>query len=610
MGFNKKGMVLSLFLFVPFIGLLAQTEDATKIFNQSNGGVVSLAVIGENKQEIAKGTGFAIAEDLIVTTYHLVSKAPAVEATTMKGKKIRVEGIIAVDKNLDLALLKLKGKLEPLVLGNSDGLEMGKRVFAIGSNESGTVTVSEGTVRNFFEVAPSLRVIDTSLSIPDTYSGAPVFDTQGQVLSIMVTLDKGLKFGVPANGLKNLPRQGKMTEFKTWTPEDYFATLEGALLAGKLYSLILDDSAMSRSYLEKALKINPSLVDAQLMLASVYLRQRDYSAAVAAYKKVIELDPKRVEAYRNLGSILGKMQQPADAIPMLEKAAELNPSDKEVYYELGNAYESGNDFAKASEAYQKYLDLKPENPWTGYLQLGLCLDRLGQFDRAAAALEEAQKAQPKDVKTNFTLAQVYQKGGKLDKAEETYGRLVQLNPDDAVTYYGKIVTMYDEAKLYDKAIEATKKIIELNPKSELAVYNLGIMYQKLDRMDEAIEAFKKCLELKPDYSAAWFNLGFTYSKQKKYKEAVEAFKKYVELTPDSVEGWLNIGVNYMFLKDFESSLEPIKKTLELRPNYDIALYNLAIVYLNLKDNFSAREVYKNLVNVNPDLAAKLKKLLR
>ena len=99
-----------------------------------------------------------------------------------------------------------------------------------------------------------------------------------------------------------------------------------------------------------------------------------------------------------------------------------------------------------------------------------------------AALSEARKLQPNDVKTNFSLAEAYAGPTSLDKAEETYKTLVGLNPEGATTYYGKIIQMYDEAGQYDKAIEAARKIIEINPKNELAVFNLGIMFLKLQRI--------------------------------------------------------------------------------------------------------------------------------
>ncbi len=235
----------------------------------------------------------------------------------------------------------------------------------------------------------------------------------------------------------------------------------------------------------------------------------------------------------------------------------------------------------------------------GYLRLGEDRSALGQFDQAVAALEQAAQAQPKDLKVNYTLAQAYQKAGQLEKSEAVYKLLAELNPADATTYYSQIVKMYDEAGRNENAIEAAKKVIELSPKSEIAVFNLGIMYQKLKRFDEAIATFRQALVVKPDYDAAYYNIGLCYSYQKDYKGSIEAFKNYVALVPDSADAWLNIGVGHMQLKQFDPALEPLKKAVELRPDYGAALYNLAITYLNLKDNFSAREVYKSLVQRRP-----------
>jgi hypothetical protein len=59
-----------------------------------------------------------LAEDLIITSYHLVSQAEEVEGVNFKAKKMKVEGIVSVDRNLDVALLKIKGKVGVFALGN------------------------------------------------------------------------------------------------------------------------------------------------------------------------------------------------------------------------------------------------------------------------------------------------------------------------------------------------------------------------------------------------------------------------------------------------------------------------------------------------------------
>lgn len=608
----RKKLRLGLLFSCGMAGLLSltfsQTPEIQKILEKNNPGVLALIFYGENKVEIARGSAFAISEDTVVTNYHLTSQASVVEGLNFKGKAVKVEGLVAVDKNFDLALLKVKTKLQPLLLGNSDEISPGKRIFAIGANESQQIIISEGAVRETFDLGFKQKLVECSLSIPDTFGGGAIVDENSQVLGIVTVLEK-LKFVVPVNSLKAIPKKAKAIDFKSSTKENYQGTFEGAFLAGRLYSR-QDDTANAQKYLQKVLEFNPSLIEAQALLASVYERQRDFSSAIAAYQKVIALDPKSADAHFRLGLVYQRTQRFAEAATSLEKAVELNIDNRDVFFFLAQVYEELKDFEKASSAYEKYLSLKPANPWMGYMRLGLSRMELQQYDRAISAFQEALIEQPQDIKLNYSLAQAYQKAGMLEQAEEAFKKLIQLNPEDAKSYYGIILKMYDDAGKFEKAIDSAKKIIELEPKSEMAVYNLGIMYLKLKRYEEAIDSFKKALEIKPDFDYAYFQLGTAYQNLKNNKEAVEAFKKFVQLQPDSGYGHFFLGVNYMYLKDFDSALEPLKKSVELMPDYGEAWYNLAIAYLNLKDNYSARDAYKKLLTINPDLAQKLKKFLK
>jgi tetratricopeptide (TPR) repeat protein len=588
--------------------LSSQTPESAQIFEKNKEGVLSLFVYGANKELAAKGVGFGLAEDVVATSYHLVSRAEEVEGVNVKGKKMKVEGIISVDRNLDVALLKIKGKVGVLPLGDSDGLQSGARLFALGANESGEITISEGTLRNLLKLGDSLSLIESSISIPDGYNGGPILDLGGTAVGLAVVIERS-RVGIPVNSWKSLPKAGKVTAFKDWTKEDYLAGFEGAYLAGRISGLT-DETMNAQKYLERVVMIKPETVEAQALLASVYAKQRNYAAAVTAYQKVVELDPKRASAYLSLGDVYIRMQRWNEAAGALEKGVAVDSSNAAALFHLGNAYEELRDFAKAADAYERFLKLKPENAWTGYLRLGSSRMELQQYDQAVAALQEAQKAQPKDTKVNYSLAMAYKKAGQYDQAEAVLRGLAEQSPADASNYYSDIIKMYDEAGRNENAIEAAKKVIELNPKSEMAVYNLAIMFQKLKRYEEAIATFQQALTIKPDYDVAYYNIGSCYLNLKKYKESVEAFKNYVALVPDNADAWLQIGVCYMQLKDFDSALDPLKKCVDLRPDYGVGLFNLAVVYLNLKDNYSARDIYKTLVNVDPDLAERLKKYLR
>ena len=608
--YSSKGLTLTgLALLIFALSLFSSAQTTAALTDEAKEGVLSLMVYGPNKDLLARGAGFYISEGVVATAYHLVSQADMIEGINVKGKKIKADGILSVDRKLDVALLRLKGKPKIMPFGNSDELASGKKILSIGPNEAGEIIVSDGTVRAMLKLSATENFADATLAVPDAFNGAPVLNEAGQIVGLVLVLEKRGRFIIPANAWRNLPQPAKPTEFKAWTKEDYMGLLDGSLLAGRLFAAA-DDLGGAQKYLEKAVQTNPAQVDTQALLASVYVKQRDYQAAVNAYKKLAELDPQRADAYFGMGDVLYRTKQLKDAAAALEKGLSLNPQNTEALFNLGSSYEELKDFAKAAEAYQKYVALNPQGVANGYLRLGLCRQELNQMPEAVQALEEAVKAQPQDLRTQEYLAQAYYRAKQLDKAEEAYLKLAQLSPESAKFYYSTIVRMYDEAQNYDKAIEASKRMIDLNPKDDMAVYNLGIMYFRLKRFDEAIDAFKQTLAIKPDNEYAWFNIGSSYTNQKKFKESVEPYKKYLELVPESDSGWLSLGVSYMQMKNHEAALEPMRKAVELKPDNGVALYNLAIIYLNLKDDFTARETYKKLVQVDPTLAEKLKKLLR
>jgi tetratricopeptide (TPR) repeat protein len=606
---RRISLLLALGLFLGGGRLAAQTEDSNRIFTQAGPGVIGLIVYGEAKQELGRGTGFALAEDLVVTAYHLVSNAFDVKAVTLKGKELKTEGLVAVDKASDIAVLKVKGKLVPNPMGNTGLLKEGDRLFAVGQNETGALSAAEGTLRRLVEIGPGPKMMELSLALPNAFCGAPILDLNGQIVGLVLILDRGLRVGLPADRFLNVSRTGTVTAFKTAPKENYFEGLEGALLTGRM-ALPLGEDMTARVSLETVIKLNPQTLDAHAMLADVYTRQRDYPAAEGAYRKVLEIDGSRASAAYGLGTVLARQQKYADAAAAYENAVSLNVAAKEVFLELGSVYEELKDYAKAAGAYERFVAAGPVNPASGYLRLGLCRLQLDQSEAAVAALVEARKLQPRDLKTNVTLADAYKKAGRFAEAEATFTDLATINPQDATTYYGRIITMYDEVGKNDLAIGAARKIVDLNPKSDLAIYNLGIMFLKLQRHGEAIAEFRRCLEVNPNYSSAWYNIGFSFANQKKWAESIPAFRKFVELNPNDQSGWLNIGIGYMMLKDFENALPAMQQAVSLNPDNANAQFNLAIVYINLRDYYSARDVHKKIQSLDPALAARLQKLLQ
>ena len=600
-------IIAFLLLCFPFSLVYSQSTDATKVFEDNKESVISFVTMDNNKIEVAKGTGFFVGQEILATSFHLVSAANNAEGKNFQGKKVKFEGIIAADKTCDVAILKVKRKAPALQVSSLTGLEIGNSVFAVGSNEAGEIVVNEGKVNSILELSPELNVADVELDIFDSFSGAPVFSTDGKVVGMVIFLDLQKKIIVPVDMIPTLLRQGPLTKFKDWIPVEHFETLEGSYFAARVFAA-LEETARAEKYLKKVVEKKPDEMDAHLLLADVYSKQRNYSSAVAAYNKILELDPNRSDTYMDMGMTYLKMMRWKEAIPPLEKTIQLNPENKGAHFYVAKAYEELRDFEKAAEAYKGYLSTNPEQKGEAFHHLGLCQIELGQFEEAAISLKEALKENPQDLKINYKLGQAYQSSGQYDEAAEVYYLLAKLTPEDAKTYFNAITRMYDEAQMPEKAIEAARRIIATEPDNAGAHYNLGYMYVKLDKYSDAVEAFNKVVGIDPNMEYAYLQLGFCYSKLKQYSKSVEALERMVKVFPENVDGWMGIGIGLMQQRKFSLAIEPLERVIELNPGSGVAHYNLAVVYLNLHDRYSAREQYKKLADIDPALAKKLEKL--
>jgi tetratricopeptide (TPR) repeat protein len=88
-------------------------------------------------------------------------------------------------------------------------------------------------------------------------------------------------------------------------------------------------------------------------------------------------------------------------------------------------------------------------------------------------------------------------------------------------------------KAFEKAVAAYKKLLGANPKDDIAQFNLGRAYNKLNNDDDAEEAFRQAVKLKPDDTEYQTELGAILIKLAKYHEAIPPLKRALELDAEN-----------------------------------------------------------------------------
>ncbi|MBW1816517.1 MAG: DegQ family serine endoprotease [Deltaproteobacteria bacterium] len=173
---------------------------------------------GHKQQSL--GTGFIIDTDgYILTNNHVVEKADEIKVKLDDGREYNAS-IIGRDPKTDLALIRIEsdGPLVPMTLGDSDKLEVGEWVVAIGNPFGLGNTVTAGIVSaKYRQIGAGSydNFIQTDASINPGNSGGPLLNISGDVVGINTAIFSqtggsiGIGFAIPINMAKELLPQLK-----------------------------------------------------------------------------------------------------------------------------------------------------------------------------------------------------------------------------------------------------------------------------------------------------------------------------------------------------------------------------------------------------------------
>lgn len=184
----------------------------------------------------------------------------------------------------------------------------------------------------------------------------------------------------------------------------------------------------ARAAIDRALKINPSLVGAHLLVAELAIDERKRDEAKQAIARAVAINAKNLEAIAMLGAIAAIEDRPDDFKAEVARALAINPSYGDVYTTAGDLLGHNYRFDEAVTLTRQAIAIEPDN-MRAHAALGAHLMRTGDEPGARKVLEAAFKVDPYDVVT-FNLLGLLD---TLDKfVTQTQGDVIlRLHPDEA-----------------------------------------------------------------------------------------------------------------------------------------------------------------------------------
>lgn len=365
---------------------------------------------------------------------------------------------------------------------------------------------------------------------------------------------------------------------------------------GHLYSELAAAYGNRGEYLNQAIeyyrtaqKADPKATFLSEELAELYISAGQIRTAVTEAEEALAQNPDDLSARRILGRIYMRMIGDSQtnrinegmvkkAIEQFEKIAEKNPKDPEPWLMLGRLQKMAQSSPEAEKAYQKALEIDPENE-EALIGLSTVYSDLGDNKKAAELLEKVAGKSP-NLRTLTALASSYEQMRDYRLAAETLRRTLEISPN--------------------------------NPDLKRA-YAQDLMFS--DQLDEAVKVFQELTAEDPKDVQSWLRLSQIFRQQRKFDAAREASAKARELDANNLE----IRYNDVSLLEAEGKLPQavaaLKEILDAtakrtystqdKANRVVLLERMGLLYRQADQPNEAVAIFRQMGELDPDIAARV-----
>ncbi len=361
--------------------------------------------------------------------------------------------------------------------------------------------------------------------------------------------------------------------------------------------------------LQEAIRLDPHLLGARLNLAQLYTLQGNYKRslelakpALAAFKqspegllvlatdflktgdrssaKALLDDARRLRDVPpawpvNFAELLVKGGLVEEGIDVLERARKADPSSYELAFALGGAFLVKGDPARALEAYDLALGVKPASV-TALRQAAAVAERQGELERSLSYWMRAKKLAADDPEILLGFGRVCLKMDLLEDAEPALIRAAGLRPGEPAYQYTLAVAKVGKRQ-YEAAQGLLEPLVERRPGDAQLQYALGSVLYMQAHLAEADARLRESLRLDADQVASPYYLALVARDQGRDAEAIERLEDLLRRYPDHASSCEALGGLLMNGRRYAEAERLLRRAVELNPKSVKANYQLGLL---------------------------------
>ena len=243
----------------------------------------------------------------------------------------------------------------------------------------------------------------------------------------------------------------------------------------------------------------------------------------------------------------------------------------------------------------------------------ISIDAGREFEAAGETVDILEGGDPRSGQ-NVTVQiqlQLKSEGGKTSAAAVVDAALAAI-PKQARDLYERALKSANSGE-HKKAVEHLKAALEIHPQFALALNELGVQHLKLNQAEDAARAFRSALELAPNAPVFHLNLGILFIQQKNFAEAEKALRRAAELDDALVGAHLYLGRALIGLARYDEAERELRRAVALGgDSARMAHRYLGVVYIERGEPARAVDALETYLRLEPKAkeAAQIREIIK
>ena len=304
------------------------------------------------------------------------------------------------------------------------------------------------------------------------------------------------------------------------------------------------DTPSAIEFYERALRLDPTYLAAQVWLGEVYLDASRPEDAEAAFERALGLNPSSAAALSGMGRTALAVGDAERAVEYLEQALAVGPTAWNLHYSLAAAYRTLGDLEKVeSHLQQRGGDPpRPQDPlmdaYDGLLQSARAYENRGtqamgeeRYEEAAVIFREGLAETPDDAGLHHWLGATLMVTGDTRGAGEQFTEALRLDPEYADSHLGLGALLLGSGR-YPEALDAFETAVAIRPNYFQARLGLADALRATGQLEGAAQQLDQVIDLDPSFVDGWMARAMTQIQLGQFREARDGLRQGVLIHAD------------------------------------------------------------------------------